>query len=81
MDNATVLCVEHLCTSFFTQNGEIKAVNDVSISVARKNSRHCWRVWLREEHDGALHHAASALPGQNRQRQYKARRHGAAGAL
>ena len=35
MDNATVLCVEHLCTSFFTQNGEIKAVNDVSISVPR----------------------------------------------
>lgn len=33
MDNATVLHVEHLCTSFFTQNGEIKAVNDVSISV------------------------------------------------
>ena len=35
MDNATVLCVEHLCTSFFTQNGEIKAVNDVPISVPR----------------------------------------------
>ena len=35
MDNATVLCVEHLCTSFFTQNGEAKAVNDVSISVPR----------------------------------------------
>lgn len=35
MDNATVLHVEHLCTSFFTQNGEIKAVNDVSISVPR----------------------------------------------
>ena len=35
MDNATVLFVEHLCTSFFTQNGEIKAVNDVSISVPR----------------------------------------------
>ena len=35
MDNATVLCVEHLCTSFFTQNGEIKAVNDVSLSVPR----------------------------------------------
>lgn len=35
MDNATVLRVEHLCTSFFTQNGEIKAVNDVSISVPR----------------------------------------------
>ena len=35
MDNATVLCVEHLCTSFFTQNGEVKAVNDVSISVPR----------------------------------------------
>ena len=35
MDNAIVLHVEHLCTSFFTQNGEIKAVNDVSISVPR----------------------------------------------
>ena len=30
-----MLCVEHLCTSFFTQNGEIRAVNDVSISVPR----------------------------------------------
>lgn len=35
MGNAIVLHVEHLCTSFFTQNGEIKAVNDVSISVPR----------------------------------------------
>ena len=35
MDNAIVLDVEHLCTSFFTQNGEVKAVNDVSISVPR----------------------------------------------
>lgn len=35
MDNAIVLHVEHLCTSFFTQNSEIKAVNDVSISVPR----------------------------------------------
>ncbi len=35
MDNAVVLNVEHLCTSFFTQNGEVKAVNDVSISVPR----------------------------------------------
>lgn len=35
MDNAIVLNVEHLCTSFFTQNGEVKAVNDVSISVPR----------------------------------------------
>ena len=35
MDNAIVLQVEHLCTSFFTQNAEIKAVNDVSISVPR----------------------------------------------
>lgn len=35
MDNAIVLHVQHLCTSFFTQNGEIKAVNDVSISVPR----------------------------------------------
>ena len=35
MDNATVLHVEHLCTSFFTQNGEVKTVNDVSISVPR----------------------------------------------
>ena len=35
MDNAMVLNVEHLCTSFFTQNGEVKAVNDVSISVPR----------------------------------------------
>lgn len=35
MDNAIVLHVEHLCTSFITQNGEIKAVNDVSISVPR----------------------------------------------
>lgn len=35
MDHAIVLHVEHLCTSFFTQNGEIKAVNDVSISVPR----------------------------------------------
>ncbi len=35
MDNAIVLNVEHLCTSFFTHNGEVKAVNDVSISVPR----------------------------------------------
>ena len=35
MDNAIVLNVEHLCTSFFTQHGEVKAVNDVSISVPR----------------------------------------------
>ena len=35
MDSAIVLNVEHLCTSFFTQNGEVKAVNDVSISVPR----------------------------------------------
>ncbi len=35
MDNAIVLKVEHLCTSFFTQNGEVKAVNDVSVSVPR----------------------------------------------
>ena len=30
-----VLQAEHLCTSFFTRNGEVKAVNDVSISVPR----------------------------------------------
>lgn len=30
-----VLQAEHLCTSFFTRNGEVKAVNDVSFSVPR----------------------------------------------
>ena len=31
------LQVEHLCTSFFTQNGEVKAVNDVSITVPKRS--------------------------------------------
>ena len=29
--------VEHLCTSFFTQNGEVKAVNDVSLTVPKRS--------------------------------------------
>lgn len=33
--NTVVLKTEHLCTSFFTQHGEAKAVNDVSITVPR----------------------------------------------
>ena len=33
--NTIVLKTEHLCTSFFTQHGEAKAVNDVSITVPR----------------------------------------------
>lgn len=35
MENNIVLKVDHLCTSFFTQNGEAKAVNDVSFTVPR----------------------------------------------
>lgn len=35
MENTIVLKTEHLCTSFFTQHGEAKAVNDVSIIVPR----------------------------------------------
>ena len=31
------LQVEHLCTSFFTQNGEVKAVNDVSLTVPKRS--------------------------------------------
>ena len=31
------LQVEHLCISFFTQNGEVKAVNDVSITVPKRS--------------------------------------------
>lgn len=34
-NNTIVLKTEHLCTSFFTQHGEAKAVNDVSITVPR----------------------------------------------
>lgn len=35
MENNIVLKVEHLCTSFFTQHGEAKAVNDISFTVPR----------------------------------------------
>ncbi len=31
------LQVERLCTSFFTQNGEVKAVNDVSLTVPKRS--------------------------------------------
>lgn len=36
MENTT-LQVEHLCASFFTGRGEVKAVNDVSITVPRRS--------------------------------------------
>lgn len=35
MDQTMTLQIDHLCTSFFTQKGEVKAVNDVSIDVPR----------------------------------------------
>ena len=35
MDQTMTLQIDHLCTSFFTQRGEVKAVNDVSIDVPR----------------------------------------------
>ena len=52
-----VLSVQDLHTSFFTDSGEVKAVNGVSFNLKRKDSRYCRRIRFRKERDSILDHA------------------------
>ena len=67
---ADLLQVKNLQTSFFTPEGEVRAIDGVSFEIGEgQNSRLGRRIGLRQERDFAVDHAPhSVAAGKNRRR-------------